>query len=227
MAVRGLLLDLDGTIADTLPHLFQAFRHAVEPYVQRPPTDAEIIATFGPQERECIERLLADPQLASPPQPDLSHEECVRNAVRRYHEYYEGQAGEIRMFPGMIEVLEGARRRGWRLGVFTGKGRRSAVFTLRQLGLVDQIDSLITSNDVSRPKPDPEGVLRTLAQLHVDPPRLIVVGDTAADIAAGRAAGVQTAAALWGAFDREATLAAGPTWAFESAAELAEMIRHQ
>ena len=54
---RVLLLDLDGTIADTLPLIFDAYRHAVAPWVERPPTDTEVEATFGPSERECIARL--------------------------------------------------------------------------------------------------------------------------------------------------------------------------
>ena len=54
---RALQLDLDGTIADILPHIFDADRHAVAPWVERPPTDTEVEATFGPSERECIARL--------------------------------------------------------------------------------------------------------------------------------------------------------------------------
>jgi len=45
-------LDLDGTIADTLPLIFDAYRHTVAPWVKRPPTDTEVETTFGPSERE-------------------------------------------------------------------------------------------------------------------------------------------------------------------------------
>ena len=54
---RALQLDLDGTIADTLPLIFDAYRHTVAPWVKRPPTDTEVETTFGPSERECIARL--------------------------------------------------------------------------------------------------------------------------------------------------------------------------
>ncbi len=53
-ARRALLLDLDGTLADTLPHVFESYRYAVAPWVECPPTDAEVEATFGPHERDCI-----------------------------------------------------------------------------------------------------------------------------------------------------------------------------
>ena len=78
----GLLMDLDGTIADTLPHLFHSFRHAVEPFVERLPTDAEIVATFGPPERGCIVSVLSNAAIASP--SAMNH---VDEATGRFHDY--------------------------------------------------------------------------------------------------------------------------------------------
>src|SRR3954471_2821101 len=88
---RALLLDLDGTIADTLPHIFDAYRHAVAPWVERLPTDAEVEATFGPAERECIARMV----------PGASLDE----AERRFHEFYEAELGNN------VKVVEGSSRR--------------------------------------------------------------------------------------------------------------------
>ena len=121
---RALLLDLDGTIADTLPLCFDAYRHAVAPWVGRPPTDAEVEATFGPAERECIARMI--------PEADLDE------AEGRFHDYYEARLGErVEVVEGIAEAIDHARSLGWRVGVFTGKGRRSAEFTLAELGLWD------------------------------------------------------------------------------------------
>src|SRR5689334_18547339 len=144
---RALLLDLDGTIADTLPHIFDSYRHAVAPWADRLPTDAEVEATFGPSERECIAVMV--------PRADLDEAEA------RFHAYYEGEHGRaVRIVEGIREVIDRARSLGWKVGVFTGKGRRSARFTLGELGLWDCIDVLVSGDDVERPKPDPEGVFR-------------------------------------------------------------------
>ena len=151
---RALLLDLDGTIADTLPHIFDAYRHAVAPWVKKPPTDAEIEATFGPAERECIARMV--------PRADLDE------AEERFHAYYETHHERgVKIVEGIVNVIDHARRLGWRTGVFTGKGRRSALFTLAALGLRDRIEYVVTSDDLTRPKPDPEGILRVSEALGV------------------------------------------------------------
>src|SRR3954469_13206839 len=161
---RALLLDLDGTIADTLPHVFNAYRHAVAPWVERPPTDAEVEATFGPAERECIAVMV--------PRADLDEAEA------RFHAYYEAELGRnVQLVQGIAEVIDHARSLGWRVGVFTGKGRRSAQFTLVELGLWDRVEHLVSSDDVARPKPDSEGVFQAAERLGVPVARILMAGD--------------------------------------------------
>ena len=184
---RALLLDLDGTIADTIPLIFEAFRHAVAPWVDRPPTDAEIEATFGPPERGCLALMVPAAAL------DEAEEE--------FHQYYEPRvADRVAIFEGMAGVIDHARSMGWRVGVFTGKGRRSAEFTLARLGLRDRVEHLVSGDDVVRPKPDPEGVRRAAEALGVAVGRVLLAGDSPVDVVAGRAAGSRTAAVLWAAF---------------------------
>jgi HAD superfamily hydrolase (TIGR01509 family) len=204
----ALLMDLDGTIADTLPHLFASFRNAVAPFVSREPTDAEIVASFGPPERDCIMQILYEcNDTTRTVVPD-----DLDRAVRLFHDYYECRHDAVRAFPGIPEVIQLARKLGWRFGVQTGKGRRSAVFTLERLRLRRETEYLVSGEDVRNPKPDPEGVKKALTEFRVPPSELLVVGDTPADVEAGKAAGAKTAAALWGAFDRDATRQSGANW---------------
>lgn len=220
---RGLLLDLDGTIVDTLGFLFEAFRYALEPFVTRLPTDEEIVATFGPSEPECIARYLRQCEALGTAR--LPANEAAGPAADRFFEYYE-RGESIRAFPGMVDVIRLARRTGWRVGVFTGKGRRGAIYTLEQLNLWPYIGCLVSSDDVSRPKPDPEGICLALTQMDLRPDRLLFVGDAPADIAAGLAAQVHTAAALWGSFDRAATAAARPPIVCERVSDLRTLVEH-
>lgn len=209
---RALLLDLDGTIADTLPHIFDSYRYAVAPWVERPPTDGEVEATFGPAERECIGMMV--------PTADLDEAEA------RFHAYYEAELGRsVKVVQGIAEVIDQARALGWRIGVFTGKGRRSARFTLLELGLLDQIEVLVTSDDVTRPKPDPEGVFLASRALDVRVERILLAGDSPADVRAGQGAGARTAVVLWAAFQPERLRAAGADFVCERVEDLASVIR--
>ena len=65
-------------------------------------------------------------------------------------------------------------------------------------------DVFITADDVEKHKPDPAPVIAALDQFAVDASEAVFIGDSPHDIAAGRSAGVQTAAVLWGPFTRQA-----------------------
>ncbi len=204
---RALLLDLDGTIADTLPLCFDAYRHAVAPWVERAPDDAEIEATFGPAERECIARMVP-----------MAH---LDEAEARFHDYYEGHLGaRVQVIAGMAGAIDRADALGWRFGVFTGKGRRSAKFTLRELGLWDRVEHLVSSDDVVRPKPDPEGVLQASEILGVPVGRILLAGDSPVDVTAGRAAGCRTAAVLWAAYQPDRLRQSGADFVCERVDDL-------
>ena len=204
---RALLLDLDGTIADTLPHIFDAFRHAVAPWVDRQPTDDEVEATFGPAERECIAVMVPS--------------SALDEAEHRFHVYYESELGRsVRVVEGMTEVIDHARWLGWRVGVFTNKCRRSADFTLAELGLSHLIDHVVSSDDVTRSKPDPEGVRNASEALGVTPDRILMAGDSPADVTAGRAAGARTASVLWAAYRPERLRRAGADFLCERVEDL-------
>lgn len=226
MGRRLLLLDLDGTLVDTLPFLFDCFRLSVAPLVQRLPKDEEIVATFGPSEEKCIARLLRTWESQSLLNFPLKPQD-VADSTARFHAAYEAghAAGKVPLYSQIKNILEEYRSAGWALGVFTGKGRVSAVSTLAHHQLDLLMDVVITSDDVLHPKPAPDGVLQAIERTGSSPEKTFFVGDNPADIQAGNAAGVTTVAALWGAFNREETLAAKPRFVCESPSDLRLFLR--
>ena len=104
--------------------------------------------------------------------------------------YWTKDAGTLRLYPGVEAVLDELEQRGILLAVVTLKARYlevEGVWTgvlaeLEDLGIAARFPVVIGFDDVSEPKPHPEGILRAVEQLSVIPERALVVGDTIADI---------------------------------------------
>lgn len=82
-------------------------------------------------------------------------------------------------------------------GIFTGKARRSLDISLKALDMDELFDVIITGDDVIKPKPDPEGLLKALSLLEVENSDAICIGDSDADIIAGVKANVYTIGVQW------------------------------
>jgi pyrophosphatase PpaX len=186
---HALIVDLDGTVADTFPAMQAAFSEAVG---RRIPA-AELLALFGPgagTEAEIL-ALLGARSL---------------DALERWYGMYAGAHDTLSAFPGIVDGLTEARKLGIRTGMLTGKGRRSTLITLQRLGLTALIETVVTGDEAPAPKPDPRGLLTALATLGVEPGDAVYVGDSVADLGAARAAGVLAVAALWDARASIATI---------------------
>jgi pyrophosphatase PpaX len=96
------------------------------------------------------------------------------------------------------------------LGVVTSKAAKGARREIEQFGFADLLSVAVFLEDTTRHKPEPEPLLEAARRGGFEPARAVYVGDSIHDIAAGRAAGMKTAGALWGPFDRLDLEAAGP-----------------
>ncbi|MER3436920.1 MAG: hypothetical protein C4346_04545, partial [Chloroflexota bacterium] len=122
-------------------------------------------------------------------------------------------------------LLRACRAAGMRLGVVTGKSRQTALITLDLLGVRGEFGVIYAGDDVHRQKPDPEAVLLALRDLDYPPGAPgAFVGDSAADVLAGRAVGLTTIAVMWGSPDHKTLLAARPDVVCRTVAELAEAL---
>jgi pyrophosphatase PpaX len=101
------------------------------------------------------------------------------------------------VFEGIAELLAALKEIGLPMGVMTGKGRRTADITLRQLGWDAVFGAVITGDEAKSQKPAPDGLLQVAGMLGASPGRCLWVGDSPADMKAGKAAGMFTLAAGW------------------------------
>ena len=208
---RALLFDLDGTLIDSIGLLLSSMEHAFAGH-PRAPTRAQWTAGIGTPLRT---------QLAEWCDDDAQ----VEALVGRYREFQGVHLeGLTTLYPGVLELLHWARDEGFATGIVTSKGRGMTDRSLQHVGIAELFETIVTYEDSSRHKPGPEPVLLALARLGVEPRDSVFVGDSPHDMHSGRAAGVQTAAALWGPFTREELASAAPDWWLTRIGELQDIV---
>lgn len=128
----------------------------------------------------------------------------TRRAVQLWPEVL---AEHGRVFPEVASLLETLRGRGAKLAIMTGG---QSIAPIRDAGLLDHFEVVVTGQDITRRKPDPEGLLKCTAALGIETRDAVYVGDTPIDVRAGRAAGMYTVGLLAGAGDSAMLSASGP-----------------
>ncbi|REE83853.1 phosphoglycolate phosphatase/pyrophosphatase PpaX [Paenibacillus taihuensis] len=185
---RTVLFDFDGTLADTLPLSFRGFQAVFAQYDNRTVSEDEIIAMFGPTEDDIIAR-------------NLINQAAVQEATALYYELYRnGHFGSDDVGPlpsEIVHMLAELREKGMKIGVITGKSKKAFLISAEALQLASFFDVVITGDDVEQPKPHPEGIFKALHILGADKDESVFLGDSNADIRAGRAAGLPTYGVQW------------------------------
>lgn len=187
--LAAVLLDLDGTLADTAADLAHALNR-LRGEQGLPPL---AVSQLRPYVSQGARGMLACALDIGPQDADYGPLRDRFLAI-----YADSCAREATLFDGFADVLGELRGRGLRIGIVTNKIERFAAPLLRALGVWPDADCLITPDLLRLPKPDPEGVLLACARLGVAPAASVFVGDDPRDIAAGQAAGTRTVVAAYG-----------------------------
>jgi beta-phosphoglucomutase len=100
-------------------------------------------------------------------------------------------AEDMHPLPGVVKFLDAVSQGGIRIALATSAGRQRAQGTLRELGLVNYFDAIVTGDDVSSGKPDP-AIYRLVAErLNETPRNLLAVEDAVSGVKSARAAGMR------------------------------------
>ncbi len=186
--VRGVLLDLDGTLLDTAPDMAAALNRlraengvgaldfaAIRPHVSH---GAVALVRLG--------------------FPHATDEEFQR-LRQRFLDVYAGDiAGATRLFPGFESVLDALEARNLPWGVVTNKQTSLTTALLAHLRLAQRAACVVCGDTVAQRKPHPAPLLHAAALLGLEPHECVYVGDAERDVQAGRAAGMHTLIALFG-----------------------------
>ena len=183
-----MLLDLDGTLVDSVPDIAAALNRTLAARRLAPFTDRETAAMVG----DGSDRLLARAFAARGATPDA---QALPDLVADYAAH---ATVATRLFPGVAETLAALRGLGWTLAVCTNKLEAPARTLLDALGILPMLAAVGGADTVPARKPDPAHLLVTLASVGGDVGHAVMLGDHANDIRAARAAGMPAIFAGWG-----------------------------
>jgi len=182
--IKAIIFDFDGTLANTLPICYFAFQKVFKKFDNKDLSSKEIRAMFGPSETGIIKENLLN----------INKE----HAIELYYETYKKHHAElVKPNEGINELIEYLRGKGIKLGIVTGKARRSLDISLKALQMENLFEVIITGDDVIKPKPHPEGVIKAISLLNVESDEAMFIGDSDADIQAGVQANVFTVGVQW------------------------------
>ena len=207
-----VLFDFDGTLVDSVRLIIESFHHTMRVHGLEPRPDAFWIEGLGTPLR-VVFRFFTDDDAE------------VQRMIATYREWnFARHDAMVRAYPGAVEAVRAVKRRGSRLGIVTSKNRDGLERGLALCGFDGLFDELVTSDDLQASKPSPEPVLMALERLGALPAHTLFVGDSPHDIAAGRDAGTETAACLWGPFSQEQIAVEQPDHWLASFTDLARLL---
>ncbi len=179
--VQAAIVDLDGTMVDTVGDFEQALARTLAD-LALPPVDRAFIArTVGRGSMHLLAQTLAHAGGA----PEL-----LQAAWTHYQRHYAGVNGaHADVYPGVVDGLAAMRAHGWKLACVTNKPRAFALALLESKGLRPLFDEVFGGDSFERHKPDPLPLLKTCEALGTAPARTLMVGDSSNDAQAARAAG--------------------------------------
>ena len=182
--IQAVLIDLDGTLVDSIPDLAAAANAMrVELGMAGLPL-AHIAAFVGKGAENLVRRTLAGSLEGA------CDERQVAPALAIFKRHYHQLNGtQTTVYPGVYEGLQAMQQQGLRLAVVTNKPLEFTVPLLKQMGLDHYFQSVVGGDSTPHKKPHPAPLLHACAALEVAPAQSFVVGDSANDAAAARAAG--------------------------------------
>jgi pyrophosphatase PpaX len=208
----AVLFDLDGTLVDSIGLLVESMEFAFGGRVRRPPVD-EWVAMIGTPLDAMIRAWAEDEE-------DLS---VLRSRYREFQVAHHD--ARTTAYPGVVETVRALHATGHPLAVVTSKLEAGARRSLKLIGVEECFGAVVGIDATERHKPEPEPVWHALSLLGgVARERALFVGDSTHDMNAGNAAGVVTAAALWGPFSRAQLESARPRHWLTAMAEVGPLV---
>ncbi len=210
---NAVLLDFDGTIADTGEGIFSSVRYAIEA-MGFDPLPEDIIHTFiGPPVFSSFKRAL-----------NLSDEDSAK-AVEKYRErYVESGIYQLEFYDGIQQLMEDMKKSGIKLAIASSKPENFIIKILDFLEMDNFFDYISSPESDKAPENKTSLVERAISHLGVEKSRAIMIGDRYFDIDGAKGAGIDSIGVTFGFGSKDELQNAGATYIAESADDIRKII---
>lgn len=191
--MQTIILDFDGTIADTKNSIIETVQETLK------------VLGYPPANEEDIQRVIGLPLSETFIQcAHITEEKPLAKAIRIYRSKYNDiSLRAVRLFPEVEKTLQYLHQKGITITVASSKGKEALYALLETLGIFGYISLIVGEQDVKNKKPAPDMALLIIEQTKSLPHETMVVGDTIFDIAMGQDAGCITCGVTYGNHTRE------------------------
>ncbi|MDA8328821.1 MAG: phosphoglycolate phosphatase [Betaproteobacteria bacterium] len=184
LAVKAVVIDLDGTLLNTASDLAYAASLMMTDLGREAPPFSTLETYIGNGVSRLVKRVLTGDMTAEP------DSELFARGYALYEKHYsEHVSRESRPFEGVVAGLERLREMGMPLACITNKVARFTLPLLRDTGLLDFFPLVLSGDSLPKRKPDPLPLLHACQHFGIEPSQLLLIGDSLNDTQAARAAG--------------------------------------
>ncbi len=210
-----IVFDLDGTISNSTPAIIKAYE--------------ETFRKYGNVDDFTIER---QAEVLGPPIMEMFKKYFPNEDNDKLCAYYRKVNAEelkntLKPMPYALDVLKALKDDGYKLALLTTRMRNSTEYCLKLCGLEDIFDVLVCYDDVSKTKPDPEGFYLITRKYKLNSDDVIMVGDSTADMLAGKNFGAYTIAYLSNDMKKKEVLDTKPNRSIEDLRDVLDIVKEK
>ncbi len=188
-----VLIDVDGTLVDSVPDLAYCVDEMMKQLGQPPYGEDRVREWVGNGVERLVRRALIGRLDGEP------DEALFEKAYPIFMDLYaENTSKRSTLYPGVREGLDYLKAAGYKMGCVTNKAEQFTVPLLRDLGVYDYFSIVISGDTLEKKKPDPLPLLHAAEFFGVKPENALMLGDSTSDVKAARAAGFRIICMTYG-----------------------------
>lgn len=200
--MRILILDFDGTIADTSRAIIAAVGHTLRHFGLLMPDEQEIRNLIGLPLHDTFSKAAR-----------IADENLISDCIKEYRVYFNRNSNDlISLYPYVRETLEELHEDGIVITLASSRGKCSLVHLLDKLGISHLFSMVVGEEDVEKTKPFPDAVNLILSKFNISSEEALVVGDTVFDLEMGNKAYTFTCGVTYGNHSAAKLSASEPTY---------------